>query len=101
VDQIGKQRDAAARHENDSLRDRRHAEHRKREQNRADALSRTLDAGIDETMRMPVTAVMAVVMVVLVRNISVLVRPLGEPRRSQVPVRAAVRVAVRAPPVPV
>jgi hypothetical protein len=101
VDQIGEQRDAAARDEDDRLRDRRDTEHRKREQDRANALSRTLDAGIDEPVRMSVTAIMAVVVAVLVRNMSMLVRRLGEPRRSQVPVRATVRVAVRTPAVPV
>jgi hypothetical protein len=57
VDQIGQQRDAAARQENDCLGDGSETENRKREQDSTNALPRELDALIDKTMRMTMPAV--------------------------------------------
>lgn len=50
VDQIGEQRNAATRDKHDGLRERGQAENREREQDRADAVPRALDAPIDEAV---------------------------------------------------
>src|SRR5580700_171269 len=95
VDQIGEQSNAATRHENRRLHDGGQSKHRKREQDRPDALSGTLDAVIHQPMRVPVGVVV------------VGMRPrkrsdrLRAPERGQVSVRTAIRMTMHTPTVAV
>lgn len=52
VDQVGEQRDAAARQEHRQLKDRRHSEYRERERDSTNPISRALYAVIDQAVRM-------------------------------------------------
>src|SRR5438270_13612962 len=57
VDQVGKQRDRMREHKNEQLPDRSEPEDEQAERDRLDALPRTDDRTIDETMRVTMTTV--------------------------------------------
>lgn len=93
VDQISQQRDAATRHENKRLGDGRKTKNRQRERDRTNAVPRALDALINQTMRMPMPAMLVRVITrirvpvrVRVRAVSLLV-PTTNRRRETQPTR--------------
>ena len=63
MNQVCEQRDAAAGEEDRQLGERRGAQHREREPDRDQALSRALDARIDQTVRVAVLSVMVATVV--------------------------------------
>lgn len=58
VDEVGEQSEASAGDEDDGLGDRGDAQHGERQQHRPDALARSLDAVVDQTVRVAVTVVL-------------------------------------------